>query len=433
MCVIFAVPDRDVHVPADMLRKGDAANPHGAGLAWIDRGKVRFVKGLKDADSVMALLERKRIRAPYIVHFRIPTVGHGVDYLTHPFPLDGGVGMAGTAKAVLFHNGHWSKWQESLLRVALSTSGGMLPDGEWSDSRAMAWIAGRCGINVLSLIDEKVAVLTPQGIHFFGTGWSNHDGVWASNAHWKFERQSSYYTSAPYSTMPASRMSKAERRAARQQATPVATQPVCQCGHLQSTHSDGDVSICLHPECRCGQYTARPPLLTAPTPTPAPASECTCGHMASSHFADGVNGCRISNCPCMKFRAKDAPVAPAAGEAGSGQRELLLVPDRAAAADAVAKAQADLKAQVKPLIDDSKQVVVTLDANKDVQADVTDDPSWLPTVRPDQRIVWSTDEECLLDCMGGVAPRDGDRCGKCGRLTNHMWACPGVRSQMLVD
>ena len=43
-----------------------------------------------------------------------------------------------------------------------------LPDGNFSDSRMMAWLIRHLGNNYLQLIDEKVALMTPNGIIRYG-------------------------------------------------------------------------------------------------------------------------------------------------------------------------------------------------------------------------------------------------------------------------
>lgn len=181
MCVIFACDEKSI--TDDMLVFGECSNPDGGGIAWIEDETVHYRKGLKghEIENVLAT-----IALPYIVHFRIGTVGALSDQLTHPFTIpDTSPCLEGTAPAVLFHNGHWARWQDYVLNSVISGNGS-IPSGEWSDSRGMAYLATRHGIGVLQMIDEKVAVLSPAGIERFGVGWVRHEGIWCSNMHWSY-------------------------------------------------------------------------------------------------------------------------------------------------------------------------------------------------------------------------------------------------------
>jgi len=163
-----------------MVTKAYQKNNSGAGIAWRENGKVKWMKGL-ELNEVQKLIAT--VPLPYIVHFRIPTCGGNVPALCHPFPVtqDTNEDLAGELDGwVVFHNGHWSSWKDKLFSVSAS-SGIMLPRGKWSDSRAMAWVASICGISSLELTEEKVVAFSPTDIEIFGTGWSKEGTVWVSN------------------------------------------------------------------------------------------------------------------------------------------------------------------------------------------------------------------------------------------------------------
>lgn len=183
MCVIF-VADK-VRPSADMIERGYETNPSGAGIAWREKGLVRWEKGL-DLPDVQALAAK--VPFPFVVHFRIPTCGGDRPSLCHPFPVDvnSSLALEGSTKGfVLFHNGHWNKWRESMLET-LMRKGTKMPAGKWSDSRAMAWTAAHYDINVLELIEEKCVVLSPDAIEIFGNGWTQANDLWVSNTHWQY-------------------------------------------------------------------------------------------------------------------------------------------------------------------------------------------------------------------------------------------------------
>ena len=190
MCVIMIVSKNR---PSEKMVAGAyKTNDHGAGIAWREKagdGKtpiVRWKKGLKE-DEMQKLC--KDLPLPYIAHFRIASCGGQNPLLCHPFPVSKEVDLAleGQTKGyVLFHNGHWGEWKFFCRETALKT-GNKIPNGPWSDSRAMAWAAHNFGIGILEMIDEKSVAFGPSDIEVMrGTGWEEVDGVWCSNKSFTF-------------------------------------------------------------------------------------------------------------------------------------------------------------------------------------------------------------------------------------------------------
>jgi len=192
MCVIFCTDhEKPVRPTPEMVEQAFNHNPAGAGIAWrrggtvdesgqMQGGELCWAKGL-ELEAIQTLV--KNAPLPFVCHFRIPTVGGKRQDLCHPFPIhkDAPLYLEGvTPGYVLFHNGHWHAWKDLIVRAAISGNG-PIPDGEWSDSRAMAWIASICGIRVLEFVDEKVVAFSANDFEIFGNGWSKHEGVWVSN------------------------------------------------------------------------------------------------------------------------------------------------------------------------------------------------------------------------------------------------------------
>ena len=134
MCVILLCPPK-VRPSRPTLERCAEANPHGAGIAWRERGAVHWVK-TADLGEIERLARRKA--GEIVIHFRIASVGRPIPELRHPFPVTRRAGLAptGTAGAVLFQNGTWSGWSDALQ--AASAAGVRVPDGEMSDARAAA-------------------------------------------------------------------------------------------------------------------------------------------------------------------------------------------------------------------------------------------------------------------------------------------------------
>lgn len=208
MCVIL-VCSQGIAPNQDVLEACAERNDHGAGIAWRDGDVVRWEKGVNmKVPDVQAIM--KRIKFPYIIHFRISSVGMICNELCHPFPIGGlDTRREGQSRhGVVFHNGTWHLWKSD-LKDWCRTTGHRIPDGRLSDSRAMAILAGTYGPNWLTLMDEKIAFLTPTQCEIVGTTvqWSRRDsqgrvclgneaGIWFSNDHWEKKVVSTVGTNA---------------------------------------------------------------------------------------------------------------------------------------------------------------------------------------------------------------------------------------------
>lgn len=181
MCVVIIAEDKKP--TRALLDAAGRANGHGIGVGWTEkRGMVCWRKGITQKELYTLVDE---VRLPFVVHFRIASVGGISHELTHPFPIVAEANaLHGRLKggALLFHNGHWSPWKETLLCSLTSDGVSSLPPGVWSDSRAMALLAHRHGESILSLIEgQRIAVLTKEGAHCYGGGWVQAAGLWLSN------------------------------------------------------------------------------------------------------------------------------------------------------------------------------------------------------------------------------------------------------------
>lgn len=176
MCIIIVSANKP---ELSVLEAAERQNRDGGGIAWRENGKVRFMKGLT-AKQIFEITQTKE--PPFISHFRIGTIGPKTNEFTHPFPIGGGLELEGETDGVLFHNGHWRDWDDKLF-MSLNQYGKHFPEGEWSDSRAMAYLSKLWGVNWLQLIsaNQKIAVLTSDSHQFFGE-WEKHDeNTWVSH------------------------------------------------------------------------------------------------------------------------------------------------------------------------------------------------------------------------------------------------------------
>jgi hypothetical protein len=183
MCVIMA--SKTQKPPKEWMQQAAIANPDGAGLSWIQAGKVHY---LKNIDPQKAIAKMAEIKPPYVLHFRLASIGEKSSALCHPFPVSVNVPLTtvGTCEAALSHNGHWANWDDMVKQTVMMTKT-RFPFGEWSDSRGMAFMAGVYGLNFMSFMPkyQKIAILTASGrLLTYGEGWiydESEKDIWLSN------------------------------------------------------------------------------------------------------------------------------------------------------------------------------------------------------------------------------------------------------------
>ena len=184
MCVITICKNKR-ELPEN-LRQMAIDNPDGTGVIWYTKeGVATYKKGL----TIKEVIELNKVLPfPYAFHFRITTVGTN-KLLTHPYEVtpESKLRMDGQADALLMHNGHWSDWNDAVLEHAIN-SGVDCPDGDWSDSRAMAHLGGSIGTNMLKMLTgQKIAIFRKdRKITILGSGWEMADkGIMYSNKNWE--------------------------------------------------------------------------------------------------------------------------------------------------------------------------------------------------------------------------------------------------------
>ena len=164
-----------MHHAALPLATGHRANPHGAGVAWRDDNVVRWSKGL-EPDEVEKLIAG--LTGEIVIHFRIASVGEVTPKLCHPFPVTdcATTRLSGHARAVLFHNGTWGDWRETLRRMPRYR----IPDGLLSDTRVAASLVDLCGTDVLDRLPGRWVFFDRDFTELYGD-WREWQGMRASN------------------------------------------------------------------------------------------------------------------------------------------------------------------------------------------------------------------------------------------------------------
>ena len=179
MCVIL-VCAKNVRPSRDVLYACHAANPHGAGVAWREGGRVRWGKNLGPGKLSVLL---PKLEGEIIVHFRWASVG-GVDgRLCHPFPITpkANVSLSGNAESVLFHNGTWGGYADALMRLEQHRDE-PLPTRPMSDTRAAALIVHTTGPNTLHKLPGRWVWMNAERTQLYGQ-WEQWGGMLVSNSH----------------------------------------------------------------------------------------------------------------------------------------------------------------------------------------------------------------------------------------------------------
>lgn len=207
MCIAI-VKNKGQFIPTEEeLRKCFSTNKDGAGIAWMEDGVCKWVKGLMNIDDFLKKLNEipdlKETIAMF--HFRIAT--HGDDSvkqgLTHPFPVtadrEAQIAHEGTSRMIAMHNGVLykygsmavadpdSKYSDTVNFIGKFLSPMMEPEKAFLDPEVGKKIETELvGYN-------KLAIMGDGEVKTFGTGWIEHNGNLFSNAGFR-----------PYSTSKAS-------------------------------------------------------------------------------------------------------------------------------------------------------------------------------------------------------------------------------------
>lgn len=184
MCVILATK-KNFKPKLTTLQACERANPHGGGIAWIHGDRVCWAKDLS-AEEVHEITRTQR--GPFVIHFRIASVGKVCPELCHPFPVSGNASTAlsGSAPTVLFQNGTWHDW-EQCLRDASKALRADIPKGPLSDARAAAWMVAQFGKIAFRGMGGKFVTMNRRGWKLQTGHWHDCEGFFASNLYWRIE------------------------------------------------------------------------------------------------------------------------------------------------------------------------------------------------------------------------------------------------------
>jgi hypothetical protein len=212
MCLAIFKPKNQKFPATAELKKAWNQNPHGAGLAIVDNGKVKIIKGLMEFSELTGLIDSLDGLTAFdvVLHFRWATSGPSTPppELTHPFPVstknDDFRKLYCEADKAIIHNGvMFSPMTRDYSDTAIF-------------SRYMSRKPGLTVEEIKALIGpDRLAIVTGAGVELIGT-WIEDDGIFHSNNSllWKPNYSSKYwddfdreYFGEEKSTVPLSKFS----------------------------------------------------------------------------------------------------------------------------------------------------------------------------------------------------------------------------------
>jgi hypothetical protein len=180
MCVILVCPE-NIRPGKAAIAACHRANPDGAGVAWRENGKVLWMKGLSpcDVEDLISVLPGE-----IVIHFRWASVGAVTPKLCHPFPVTARATtrLSGHARTVLFHNGTWDRWRESLYTMPHRR----MAAGPLSDTRVAASLVDYHGFDMIDRLPGRWVLFDRDFTELYGD-WHQWDGMRASNLYFEFQ------------------------------------------------------------------------------------------------------------------------------------------------------------------------------------------------------------------------------------------------------
>lgn len=200
MCIIAHSP-AGVELPDDdEIKHMFQKNPHGAGFAIQDNGKVTYRKGFMTVEEfIEALGDKSKLKDKTVVmHFRIKTHGNTDKFTTHPFKLSSNYGDLRKLEGegpVLFHNGTFTGLGGVLDKNSSDTQDFVSGVANKLLTRATKYKGVNKAVVDQIVSSNRVLILYEDKKHpilKLGT-WYEHKGNYYSNTGFK-----GYYTSAGF-------------------------------------------------------------------------------------------------------------------------------------------------------------------------------------------------------------------------------------------
>lgn len=197
MCIILTC-EKSCRPDSTTISTCFSNNPDGAGIMWVEDGRVQTSKGFMDKRSLEDAIESVPMDSPLVIHMRIATSG-GIDVGTcHPFPVSRDVEILHApdveCNAAVMHNG-------VILGEPTDDKHGISDTVHFvSHTIADMWRKDNHVTRKMRrrIMDEapgnRFAILTSDGtVYRLGHGWESvSHGIEASNGTWRYTKHLYY-------------------------------------------------------------------------------------------------------------------------------------------------------------------------------------------------------------------------------------------------
>lgn len=192
MCIILTC-EPSFRPSAQLIETCFSNNPDGAGIAWIESGRVETSKGFSTADDLNDAIGWIPDDSPAVIHMRIATSGGVHPAVCHPFPIAQNLRYLHATdvecNAAIAHNGVIPGMPTdetagisdtiSFVRTVLYPL--------WRRHKAINRTVKKA-IRAAAP-GSRFAIITPDGVSRVGFGWETAaPGIEASNDSWRYSR-----------------------------------------------------------------------------------------------------------------------------------------------------------------------------------------------------------------------------------------------------
>lgn len=205
MCIILTC-EKNVRPDHDLIETCFYNNPDGAGIMWVEDGRVQTAKGFASVYDLEDAINYVPMDSRLVIHMRIATSG-GVDVGTcHPFPICDELDILHAqyteCDAAICHNG-------IISGVPTDDELG-ISDTVWYVSHIVNDLYNEQGASksmrrkVKELAPgNRFAIMTKDGqVYRLGVGWESVcKGIQASNATWRYDKYIYTFNNRSYGSL----------------------------------------------------------------------------------------------------------------------------------------------------------------------------------------------------------------------------------------
>lgn len=202
MCIILAC-EQNVRPDHELLETCFYNNPDGAGIMWVEDGRVQTSKGFTSIRELAEAIDYVPKQSRLVIHMRIATSG-GIDVGTcHPFPICNDLEMLHEpdveCDAALMHNGIIPTMPtDDKLGISDTVAFVQLVVNDLYHSEGVTKSSLRRIKRAAP--GNRFALMTKDGkVYRLGDGWESvTKGIQASNSSWRYDKSLRWYSYDDY-------------------------------------------------------------------------------------------------------------------------------------------------------------------------------------------------------------------------------------------